>query len=155
VRNPQKLEENPTQKSDLFLPNPFPKMKKFATNMLIRNNRLPLMQEKGIIINYEILSDENYIKELKQKLIEEAIEASETNTPEELKYELADVLEVIEHLIAVHVLDREEIRKTQEEKQKELGGFEKKIKTHYVEIAEESEEIAYYLARPNKYPEIK
>jgi predicted house-cleaning noncanonical NTP pyrophosphatase (MazG superfamily) len=114
------------------------------------------MQEKGIIVDYEILSDEAYIRELKQKLIEETTELSETNNPDELKYELADVLEVIEHLIAVNALDREEIKNIQEEKQKKLGGFEKKIKTHYVEIAEDNkEEIEYYLARPHKYPEIK
>lgn len=42
-------------------------MKRFATNILIRNNRLSMMQNNGLKVDYEILNDEDYLLELKKK----------------------------------------------------------------------------------------
>ena len=113
------------------------------------------MQNDGIIVNYEILSDDEYIKELHLKLIEEAKEVSESNDKEALENEIGDVLEVIEHIISSHSLDIEEIQKRKKQKQETLGGFDQKIKTKHVEISEDNEALEYYLSNSHKYPEIK
>jgi predicted house-cleaning noncanonical NTP pyrophosphatase (MazG superfamily) len=49
---------------------------KFKHNILVRNNRIEQMQAEGCKIKYRILTNEEYIQCLRQKLIEEATEAS-------------------------------------------------------------------------------
>lgn len=86
-------------------------MRRFKTNILIRDKRLKQMQQNGINVNYEILAQEKYLDELKLKLVEEATEC--LNTPltekDELSKELADVLEVINYLIKAAGLNPAEI----------------------------------------------
>ena len=66
-------------------------MRKFATNILVRNNRLAIMKKNGLSVNYEILSNKDYIIELKNKLLEESKELIEAKTTKELKEEIIDV----------------------------------------------------------------
>lgn|GEM_PF-1613032 len=68
---------------------------------------------------------------------------------------LIDVMEVLEHLIDFYAFDEKELRKIKEDKQAKIGKFDKKIKTHSVEMPDNHEEVPYYLSKPNKYPEIK
>jgi len=58
-------------------------VKKFATNILIRNNRWAIMEKNGLTENYEILSDSDYLIELKKKLLEEAQEVFEAETSQD------------------------------------------------------------------------
>jgi len=51
--------------------------------------------------------------------------------------------------------DEVELKKIKDKKQIIYGKFDKKIKTHYVEMPEKHEEVTYYLSKPHKYPEIK
>jgi len=130
-------------------------MRKFATNILVRNNRLAIMKKNGLSVNYEILSNNDYLIELKNKLLEESKELIEAKTPKELKEEIIDVMEVLEHLIDFYSFDTNELTKIKNDKQIKYGKFDKKIKTHYVEMPDNHEELTYYLSKPNKYPEIK
>lgn len=130
-------------------------MRKFATNILVRNNRLAIMKKNGLTVNYEILSNNDYLIELKNKLLEESKELIEAKTPKELKEEIIDVMEVLEHLIDFYSFDTNELTKIKNDKQIKYGKFDKKIKTHYVEMPDNHEELTYYLSKPNKYPEIK
>ncbi len=130
-------------------------MKRFATNILIRNNRLALMESNGLTVNYDILSDTDYIVELKKKIVEEAKEVLEASTQEELKSELVDVLEVVEHLIEIHGFDKAEMNQLKLEKQRKIGKFNHKIKTNWVEMPDNHEEAPYYESKPHKYPRIK
>ncbi len=130
-------------------------MRRFKTNILIRDKRLKQMQQNGINVNYEILAQEKYLDELKLKLVEEATEC--LNTPltekDELSKELADVLEVINYLIKAAGLNPAEILAYKKQKHEKLGGFDLKIKTHFVEIDENNKpELDYYLKYPDKYP---
>ena len=130
-------------------------MRRFKTNILIRDKRLKQMQQNGINVNYEILAQEKYLDELKLKLVEEATEC--LNTPltekDELSKELADVLEVINYLIKAAGLNPAEILAYKKLKHEKLGGFDLKIKTHFVEIDEKNKsELDYYLKYPDKYP---
>ncbi|MDD2840658.1 MAG: nucleoside triphosphate pyrophosphohydrolase [Rickettsiales bacterium] len=136
-------------------------IRKFKTDILVRNNRIKMMEEHGVIVNYSILSDEEYIKGLKKKIIEEANEVATAPNLEELMGEIGDLLEVIEHIVDVHKLDKEKIQEYKKIKQEKVGKFDKKFKTHWVEIDDTNnptdyyKSAAYYLANPNKYPEIK
>ena len=57
--------------------------------------------------------------------------------------------------IDAYSLDKNELQIIKENKQIKYGKFDKKIKTHYVEMPDNHEEITYYLPTPHKYPEIK
>lgn len=128
--------------------------RKFKTDILVRNNRIQQMQDQGIVVNYQILDDKQYICELKRKIVEEANEVAVADTIEELSSEIGDVLEVIDHLIDVYKLDIDNIQKLKTDKQKRIGKFDKRYKTNFVEIDEDNEAINYYLKNKNKYPEI-
>lgn len=134
-------------------------MRKFRTNQLIRNNRLEQMQDDGVIIKYEILSDYDYLKALKEKVVEEATEVFLAKDNEELAKEIADIYEVIEHLIDASNISTETILRIKEEKKEKLGGFNKRIRTLYGSVDEKScknfDYIKYFLSQPEKYPEIK
>lgn len=129
--------------------------RKFKTDILVRNNRLEMMQKQGINVNYKILSDEEYLQELKNKIVEEANEVCDCKNCNELAEEIADILEVVEHLLDVSNLKMEDIEKIKKIKQEKVGKFDRKIKTFFVEVDDENDVIDYYLKRPNKYPEIK
>lgn len=130
-------------------------MKRFATNILIRNNRLSMMQNNGLKVDYEILNDEDYLLELKKKLIEEAQEVFDSKNVSELKSELIDVMEVVDHLIDLYSFSRSELNALKKEKQLKVGKFDKRIKTHYIEMPDDHEELPYYQSKPQKYPQIK
>lgn len=130
-------------------------MRRFATNILVRNNRLLMMENNGLRVNYDILSDKDYIIELKHKLLEETQEVIDAKSTQELKEEIIDVMEVLEHIIDFYGFDKGELNQLKEQKQEKYGKFDKKIKINYVEMDDNHEEIAYYLSKPNKYPEMK
>lgn len=129
-------------------------MKRFKTNILVRDNRLKDMQNAGLTVNYKILDDSEYQQELKQKLVEESTEALLTTNRHDLVEELSDVMEVFEHLLESSNISMDEIRKIKENKKQKVGGFQQKIKTFSVEMNEDNTEVEYYKNRPNKYPEI-
>ena len=131
------------------------KKRKFITNILVRNNRLEILKNKGIKVNYELLSDENYVMELKKKLLEYAEDVLEADSIDDLKDEIVDVLEVIEHLISFYDFDEKELKQIKEEKQTKIGKFNKKIKIHSIELPCDHKDVEYYLSKPNKYQELK
>lgn len=130
-------------------------MPRFKTDILIRDKRLKQMQQNGVNVNYEILGQEEYLHELKLKLVEEAKECFNTPSREkdELSKELADVLEVIDYLIKTANLNPDKILAYKKQKHENLGGFDLRIKTNFIEIDEENKsELDYYLKYPDKYP---
>ena len=136
-------------------------IRKFKTEILVRNNRIKMMEEQGVAVSYSTLSDEEYIEELKRKIIEEANEVATAPDVEELMGEIGDLLEVIEHIVEVYKLDNNKIQEYKKVKQEKVGKFDKKYKTHWVEIDDTNnptdyyKSVDYYLANPQKYPEIK
>ena len=130
-------------------------MRRFATNILVRNNRLLMMENNGLRVNYDILSDKDYIIELKRKLLEETQEVIDAKSTQELKEVIIDVMEVLEHLIDFYGFDKGELNQLKDQKQEKYGKFDKKIKINYVEMDDNHEEIAYYISKPHKYPEMK
>ena len=103
---------------------------KYTYNKLVRD-RIPecIDKQEGRKAKYRILNDDEYIESLNKKLIEEAHEFIEANDPEEL----ADVMEVIESIMAVKEINWADVNKLREEKRNKKGGFIEKIYLEYVE----------------------
>ncbi|WP_191562164.1 nucleoside triphosphate pyrophosphohydrolase [Metabacillus idriensis] len=96
-------------------------------NKLVRDRIPEVIERTGKSFQTTILSQEEYIKELKKKSYEELEEYMEAENNEEALEELADLLEILHAFAAVHgsSLDKvEEIRKKKAEKR---GGFQERI----------------------------
>ena len=96
-------------------------------NKLVRDRIPEIIRKEGKEAIIEILNDEQYVIELKAKLIEEAIEASKSSTRDEVLSELADVREVMDALMQVYEISPMEVSTIQALKAIKRGKFEKKI----------------------------
>jgi predicted house-cleaning noncanonical NTP pyrophosphatase (MazG superfamily) len=98
-------------------------MKKITYHKLVRDKIPDIIRQDGKICTYSILSDEDYLKLLDEKLNEELAEYQESKSMEEL----ADLLEVIRAVAVARGSSPEEIENIRREKAVKRGGFEKKI----------------------------
>ena len=103
---------------------------KYLYNKLVRD-KIPneINCTKGRKAVYRIMDNDEYLKELNRKLLEEAHEFIEENDIEEL----ADVMEVIETITKLKNIKWKELRKIQNEKKNKKGSFNEKIYLEYVE----------------------
>lgn len=92
-------------------------------NKLVRDNIPEIIENKGGKAVTHIATDAEYWEKLKEKLTEEVQEFSEAESVEEL----ADILEVIDAIIAYKKFALEDIKKTKSEKAHRRGTFEKRI----------------------------
>ena len=92
-------------------------------NKLVRDNIENIMLGKGLKPVTRILSDEEYLKELNKKLLEEINEYLESEEPEEI----ADIEEVILAILKVKGLTKENIEEIRKEKSSKRGAFDKKL----------------------------
>jgi len=91
-------------------------------NKLVRDKIPEIMESKGEKPKFRILSDEEYICSLEQKLDEEVGEYHQDKNAEEL----ADILEVVFALADVNGCSREELTEIYQKKHGSRGGFSKK-----------------------------
>ncbi|PLT29814.1 nucleoside triphosphate pyrophosphohydrolase [Peribacillus deserti] len=96
-------------------------------NKLVRDLIPNIIEESGKKPNTRILSDEEYIKELKKKSYEELEEYMDAANSEEAVEELADVLELIHALAEVHGSSFEKVEEVRKQKAGKRGGFKEKI----------------------------
>ena len=82
-----------------------------------------MIEAGGKTCFWEILSHEDYISLLDQKLNEELAEYQESKSLEEL----ADLLEVMQAVVKARGWTLEELEQVRVEKAAKRGGFEKKI----------------------------
>lgn len=99
---------------------------------LVRDNIPTIIEENGEIPVVRTLDDAEYRTELQRKLMEEVAEYISDETPDEL----ADVMEVVYALGALHQLTPADLEKLRVEKAEKRGGFTKRI---YLESVEEAE----------------
>lgn len=92
-------------------------------NKLIRDKIPEIIKEKGGNPIFHIATGPEYWNKLKEKLAEEVGEFQES----ESKEEMADILEVIDTIIACKKFNKEELETIKLKKYKERGGFLKKI----------------------------
>lgn len=114
--------------------------KSITYNKLVRDYIPEIIKEDGMRAEVKILDDIDYVKELNNKLIEEAKEL--VNAPDEnaVKNEIIDIYEVLYAIEKFHGFRHSELIELQEKKRDERGGFKKKIfLTKTVQIEEDED----------------
>lgn len=92
-------------------------------NKLVRDNVPDVLQKKGIGSETHVALEEEYEEKLRDKLLEEVHEyLGDPNTEE-----LADILEVVYALSALHNTTIDDLETLRKDKANERGGFSKKI----------------------------
>lgn len=131
-------------------------MRTFKFSKLVRDKIVESIVSVGNKPNWKTLSDEEFVKELKKKIVEEALEVPRTNDPKEVVKELADLQELIDNLLPVLGVSQKKFKEIQEMKNEDRGSFKKR---QYVEDVETNDTVTkwvqYYLDNPDKYPEVK
>ena len=131
-------------------------MKKYQFNKLIRSKLPERMNLEGVNIIGRHLNEEEFILELKNKLVEEAIEVRDTDSKDDLIKELADIMEVIESIISVHSITKEEVEKERIVKSEVNGHFLPANFVDYIEVPLTNKKVIEYLEtknRPYKFKE--
>ena len=98
-------------------------MKTIVYNKLVRDKIPEIIENDGKPCTCSILSDEEYLKKLDEKLGEELAEYQESKSMEEL----ADLLEVMRSVAAARGSSIEEVERIRLDKAAKRGGFEKRI----------------------------
>lgn len=108
-------------------------------NKLVRDKIPQIIEKTGKSFKTTILSDKEFITELKKKSFEELEEYSRATKKEEALEELADVMEVLYALVTVHGSTIEEIETIRQQKAEKRGGFQEKIFLIEVEDGKQDE----------------
>lgn len=130
-------------------------MKTFKAEMLVRDKRLKWMQDRGFVVDCRTLSDDEFERHLRNKLVEESGEVLLEKTRNGLAEEIADVMEVLEYLMKLKNISSDDVQKAKAKKQDQLGSFDDRIYTRTISVAEDNPGVHYYLKHSKKYPEIK
>lgn len=91
-------------------------------NKLVRDKIPALMENEGKIVNSVILREDEYLKALDDKLMEEVKEYLESKEITEI----ADILEVLSAISAARGYHSEEVAAVREEKARARGKFDEK-----------------------------
>lgn len=110
---------------------------KHIYNKLVRDHIPEIIMKDHKIPVTHILNDEDFISYLKLKLVEEANEVNSSHNKEELKYELADTLEVIETILSFQQISIQEIMEIKENKSFRNGKFNQRICLDYIETIDD------------------
>ena len=129
-------------------------MKKFYQNKLWRANLIEARQTNGAVVHTIPLAHHEFGEELGMKLLEEANEVYAAQTHKEMVDEIADVLEVIDCILAFHGISKEEILRHKEAKLLEFGSYNDPRLVDYVEYPVGSSEEKHCLDNPDRYPEL-
>jgi predicted house-cleaning noncanonical NTP pyrophosphatase (MazG superfamily) len=92
-------------------------------NKLVRDKIPQIIKESGKYCKYRVASDEEYRTYLHAKLMEESYEFM--NDPS--VSEAADVMEVLEALLRVYGIDKQEVQRARVDKIKDRGSFNEKL----------------------------
>lgn len=96
-------------------------------NKLIRDNIPSIIEKDKKSCIVTVLNDDDFLVELKKKLIEESSEVSNAETRSDLINELADIQEIVDKLKDVYQIDQDEITTIQKAKAVKNGKFDKKL----------------------------
>lgn len=129
-------------------------MRRFVYRKLIRDKILDHMLAAGERPEYRFLSDDEYLLELKKKLVEEAVEIS-PDKPEDLLDDLADLQEVIDCMLKAIGKNQQELRAAQHKKNAKVGSFKRRVFIETSALLEDNPWIEYLQDNPDRYPEIK
>lgn len=119
-------------------------MKRVRVGKLVRDKIAALIEKSGDHSTTRILSKQAYIRELKRKVIEEAKEISNAQTPTEIVEELADLKEVLSALAKVLDISEKEITKIKRARKTARGGFAQRLYLESVTLTDQSPWKSYY-----------
>lgn len=105
---------------------------KHIYNKLVRDRIPEIIENDHKTCATRILNDEEYLECLKSKLLKECHEVMNAEG-EDIKKEIADVLEVLETLENTLHIDHKEVLSIKEKKARSNGAFKNKIYLEYVE----------------------
>lgn len=105
---------------------------KHIHNKLVRDRIPEIIENDHKTCATRILDNDEYLKCLKNKLLEECHEVMDAEG-EDIKKEIADVLEVLEALENILHIDHQEVLTIKEKKAHNNGAFNNKIYLKYVE----------------------
>lgn len=128
---------------------------RFKVDKLIRDKMPEVMHSYGIALYERVMGEDEYMKRLRDKILEEAKEVCAAKNQAEIKEDLADLLEVIHALALAEGLSYEEIEEERLKKKHEKGSFFGRIYSAFSEMDANHQYISYYLSEPERYPEMK
>ncbi|TFD99806.1 nucleoside triphosphate pyrophosphohydrolase [Jeotgalibacillus salarius] len=96
-------------------------------NKLVRDLIPDIIAASGKSMETRILSNEEYVIEVKKKMKEELAEYHATQNDEDAIEELADLLELISAAAKTHGVTLEEVEEVREVKARDRGRFNEKV----------------------------
>jgi predicted house-cleaning noncanonical NTP pyrophosphatase (MazG superfamily) len=96
-------------------------------NKLVRDRIPEIIEKDGKKFSSRILSNDEYIKSLREKSFEELNEYVNTTNDNDALEELADLLEIIHALSECHGASIEKVDEIRKKKAEKRGGFKEKI----------------------------
>lgn len=120
-------------------------MKRYEFNKLIRNKLPERMINEGVVINSIKLDATQYILKLKEKLLEETNELIVAENLNDIKIEMADVLEVIHSMAMAWNIKYEDIEQIRLEKKLINGTFDSDTYVNYIEVDQTNTKVINYL----------
>ena len=129
--------------------------RRFKIDKLIRDKMPEILRANDVLVDERVMGQEEYIDRLKAKMLEEANEVIGAKNSDEIKEELADLLEVIYAFALVNHVSFDDVENERLRKKNKKGGFASKIYNSFVELDSKNDNIEYYLNRPKEYPEIR
>lgn len=109
---------------------------RFKVDKLIRDKLPQIMRASGIQVFERVMEKDEYLKRLKDKLLEEAKEVIASGSEKEMREELADLLEVILSLAKAYGMELADIQQAAEQKRADKGGFDNRIYNAFALIEE-------------------
>lgn len=103
-------------------------------NKLVRDNIPAIIRKSKKKARYRVLDQNEYKQALKAKLVEEATELLNAETLDEMIEELADIKQVLETLLFINDISKNDIAIRQADKWREKGGFDLR---YYLESVED------------------
>ena len=95
---------------------------------LVRDRIPEIIHSRGQTCSVTTMTEEEYRQALREKLVEEAREAAQAGTVQDLVTELADISEVLDALMAIYCIPAEVVQAEQESRRKERGAFAQRLR---------------------------
>lgn len=125
-------------------------LRRYEFNKLIRSKIPSRMIDEGVEINKRELSHEEFLEQLKVKLMEEAQEVVDAKDKQQLLVELADVTEVIRAISLAHNITEQEIEAERLKKLEINGSFKKENYINFIEVKESNQVVIDYLENKDR-----
>lgn len=120
------------------------KLRQFYKGKLVRDKIPQIMKDQGIITHNHSMKNDEYLKALKDKLLEETLEIQKSSSQDELIEEVADLFEVMHALMDASGLSLEQISEARSKKNLKKGAFAERTFLKMVEMEETNPHIHQY-----------